>query len=212
MRVLLDRAAALIGLVICSPLLALAAAAIWLEDGFPIFFRQTRIGCRGAKFQLVKLRSMRVTQGGAAITASGDSRLTKTGQILRKYKIDELPQLWNVLKGEMSLVGPRPEVPCYVNLEDPLWRIVLGVRPGLTGLASLVYRNEEEILARAGDAERFYREEILPRKLALSVQQIQSSGFWSDVRLILLTIRYSFLPAGFDSERIQRQFSAKDIR
>jgi lipopolysaccharide/colanic/teichoic acid biosynthesis glycosyltransferase len=205
-RTLFDRLAAAVGLVVLSPILLLAAVAIVLEDALPVFFRQIRVGCGGKTFQLWKFRSMRNGIPGTRITAANDARLTCVGRLLRKYKIDELPQLWNVLKGDMNLVGPRPEVPAFVDLPDPAWQKVLQVKPGITDLASLVYRHEEEILGRLSDAERYYRDGILPAKLALNDYYIQSRSFKLDLKLILLTVRYSFFPRGFDPERVRKIF------
>lgn len=205
---MLDGALSAAGLLLLSPLLLIAALAVIIDDGPPLFFRQKRIGRMGRPFQLIKFRSMTATLPGRSITASSDPRVTRAGRILRKYKIDELPQLWNVLRGEMSLVGPRPEVPPFVTLSDPVWRVVLGVKPGITDLASLVYRNEEEILGGVSDPERHYREVILPAKLALNVQYIQVRTFWCDMKLILLTAFYSAFPTRFDASRILRTFRA----
>ena len=180
--------------MVFAPLMAAAAAAVWLEDGFPVFFRQTRVGRGNRPFRLLKFRSMRKDAAGSKLTAGGDRRITVAGRVLRKYKLDELPQLWNVIRGEMSIVGPRPEVPEYVDAASPQWRAVLRHRPGITDLATLMYRNEEEILAAACDPERYYRETLLPAKLALNLRYAASSSAWTDLKLILLTLRYSFIP------------------
>jgi lipopolysaccharide/colanic/teichoic acid biosynthesis glycosyltransferase len=208
-RVLFDRAAAGAGLVFLSPVLLAAAAAIRLDDGPPVFFRQTRIGLGNRPFQLLKFRSMRDGGRGPKITSGGDPRVTRIGRILRKFKLDELPQLWNVVRGDMALVGPRPEVPEYVDPEHPLWRAVLEIRPGVTDLATLLYRNEEEILAGASDPDRYYRDVLLPDKLRLNVRYAQSSSFLRDLKLILLTVRYSFVPAGFNAAAVERAFSTR---
>ena len=205
-KALFDRLAAAVGLIVLSPLLLLAAVAIILEDALPVFFRQIRIGRDGKTFQLWKFRSMRNGLSGTRITAANDPRLTWVGRILRKYKIDELPQLWNVLKGEMSLVGPRPEVPAFVDLGDPAWQAVLQLKPGITDVASLVYRHEEEILGAASDPEPYYCDHILPAKLALNQHYIQSRSFRLDLKVILLTVRYSFFPKGFDPKRLRKIF------
>ena len=202
-----ERLLALAGLVALAPVLLAVAAAIALDDGFPVVYRQSRVGRNGASFLLVKFRSMRRGSGGVRITASGDARLTRCGDFLRRYKLDELLQLWNVVKGDMSLIGPRPEVAEFVDSTDPVWRAVLAVRPGITDLASLVYRNEEEVLAAASDRVRHYREVVLPAKLALNLEYLRRRSLWLDVKLICLTARYSLLPSGFDPERIKRAFS-----
>ena len=180
--------------------------AVWLEDGFPVCFRQTRVGRNGKVFRLIKFRSMRTATTGSRITSSGDARMTRVGRFLRRYKLDEIPQLWNVLRGDMSLVGPRPEVPEFVDLSSPAWQIVLSVKPGITDLATLVYRNEEQLLSGHADHEAYYRHVVLPAKLALSGEFIQSASFWGELKLIACTVYYSFFPARFDEDRIQRLF------
>jgi lipopolysaccharide/colanic/teichoic acid biosynthesis glycosyltransferase len=206
-----ERLVAVVALAVCSPLLLAAAFCSIVESGWPVLFRQTRVGCNLKPFTLYKLRSMYAGSKGAGITSRGDPRVTRVGAFLRKYKLDELPQLWNVVAGHMRLIGPRPELPSYVNPDDRLWRAVLSERPGLTDLSSLVYRNEEEILARSGDPDRTYREEILPKKLALSAHYLETRDFVSDCRLLLLTARYSFLPVGFDPNRILAAFNGDRI-
>jgi lipopolysaccharide/colanic/teichoic acid biosynthesis glycosyltransferase len=198
-------------LAVCAPLLLVAAVCTILESGWPVLFRQTRVGCNLKPFTLYKLRSMRAGSKGAGITARGDPRVTRVGAFLRKYKLDELPQLWNVVAGQMRWIGPRPELPSYVDPHDRLWRVVLSERPGLTDLSSLVYRNEEELLAQSGDPDRTYREEILPRKLVLSAHYLATRDFVSDCRLLLLTARYSFRPVGFDPNRILAAFNGDRI-
>ena len=207
----MERLVAAVALAVCFPLLLGAAFCTIVESGWPVLFRQTRVGYKRKPFTLYKLRSMHAGSGGAGITARGDPRVTRVGAFLRKYKLDELPQLWNVVAGHMRLIGPRPELPAYVNPYDRLWRVVLSERPGLTDLSSLVYRNEEELLAQSGDPDRTYREEILPRKLALSAHYLETRDFVSDCRLLLLTARYSFLPAGFDPNRILAAFNGDRI-
>jgi len=195
-----------LGLIVLSPLLIALGLWIWLSDGFPILFGQVRVGRNGRPFKLWKLRSMRKANSGTQITSAGDPRITAIGRILRRYKLDEIPQLWNVVRGDMALVGPRPEVPEYVNSQDPVWRAILSRRPGITDLPTLVYRNEEEILARFSHPERHYREFILPDKLAMNLAYGGRSSVWQDLRLVLLTVRYSFWPAGFDPEAIRATF------
>jgi lipopolysaccharide/colanic/teichoic acid biosynthesis glycosyltransferase len=202
-----ERLVAVVGLAVSSPLLLAAAFCTIVESGWPVLFRQTRVGCNLKPFTLYKLRSMYAGSKGAGITSRGDPRVTRVGAFLRKYKLDELPQLWNVVAGHMRLIGPRPELPSYVNPYDRLWRVVLSERPGLTDLSSLVYRNEEEILAQSGDPDRTYREEILPRKLVLSAHYLETRDFVSDCKLLFLTARYSFRPVGFDSNRILAAFN-----
>lgn len=202
-----DVAAAVAGLLLVSPVLCLAALAVKYEDGGPILFRQTRIG-RGAKpFQIVKFRTMRGT-AGACITAAGDPRITAVGRILRRYKLDELPQLWNVLSGAMSLVGPRPEVPRYVEMRHPCWRRVLCVRPGITDLATLIHRNEEDLLRNARDPEHYYRHTLLPGKLALNISYLRRRTLGSDFLLIVLTVYYSLVPSAWEPAGVLRRFLA----
>jgi lipopolysaccharide/colanic/teichoic acid biosynthesis glycosyltransferase len=209
--IVFDRILAGIGLAILSPSLALVAIAIFVEDGLPILFLQKRVGRAGRPFSLFKFRSMRIGMAGADITGMADPRVTRLGRLLRKYKIDELPQLWNVLRGEMRFVGPRPEVPHFVDLKDPVWQGVLQVRPGITDLASLIYRNEEELLGTVPDIERYYSETVQPHKLALNLHYIQNRTWLTDIRIILQTIRYSLLPKQFNAERISKSFLVKRI-
>jgi lipopolysaccharide/colanic/teichoic acid biosynthesis glycosyltransferase len=147
---------------------------------------------------------MRTGAPGTVITAAGDPRVTRAGAVLRRCKLDELPQLFNVLKGDMSLVGPRPEVPEYVQLEAPIWQAVLQVRPGVTDLATLLYRDEEKLLGASEDPNAFYREIVLPAKLLLNLGYLRSRSFPRDLKLILLTIRYSLFPKRFDLDLIKR--------
>ena len=203
---ILERLTAAVALLCFSPVLAIAAAATLIETGRPVLFRQTRVGRGGEPFWLFKLRSMRVGAPGSSITAGRDPRVTRVGALLRRYKLDELPQLWNIMRGEMQFVGPRPELPRFVEPGNALWRAVLRERPGLTDLSTLVYRNEEDILARRSDPEQAYRKELLPRKLALNASYRQVRSLGTDFKLVLLTARYSFLPYGFDPDRIVKIF------
>jgi len=207
LKLAIDRLAAALGLLVFSPLLLLCALAVWLEDGSPVFFGQIRVGKQGRKFRLVKFRSMRLAKPGARITVSGDARITRVGAFLRRYKLDELPQLFNVLKGDMSLVGPRPEVPDFVDLASPEWQMVLAVRPGITDLATLIYRNEEATLGTVPDPERYYSEVVLPAKLALSIAFIRAADLWMECKLIIFTVYYSVFPGKFDVGRVQQMFS-----
>ena len=195
-----------LALLVLSPVLIALGIAVWMSDGFPIFFRQIRVGRNGRPFVLLKLRSMRTGKTGSQVTSAGDPRVTPIGRILRRYKLDEIPQLWNVVRGDMSLVGPRPEVPEYVDQADPTWQAILTQRPGITDLPTLVYRHEEEILARSPHPDRCYREQILPDKLALNLAYNRRSSFGQDLKLILLSIWYSLSPAGFDADAIRSQF------
>jgi lipopolysaccharide/colanic/teichoic acid biosynthesis glycosyltransferase len=180
-----------LGLVLLAPLLLVLAVWIKLDSRGPVLFRQQRVGRFGRPFMIHKFRTMRVDAPalGPQITIGADPRITGAGHVLRRTKLDELPQLWDVLRGAMSLVGPRPEVPRYVALYPEAQRqVVLSVRPGITDLASLQYRDESEKLARAVDPERCYVDEVMPAKLALATRYVQEASFTGDLRLIVATL------------------------
>ena len=184
-----DLAASGIGLLLLSPLLLALAAWIRLDSPGPVFFRQERIGLRGRPFRIYKFRSMRVDHSGPQITVGADDRITRSGHIIRAYKLDELPQLLNVFLGDMSLVGPRPEVPRYVALYPVDVRAeVLSVRPGITDLASVQYRSESTLLAQSADPERTYVDTILPAKLALCRQYVRERSLGLDLKIIGMTL------------------------
>jgi lipopolysaccharide/colanic/teichoic acid biosynthesis glycosyltransferase len=187
---LFDVAAALAGLVLLAPWFALAALWIKLDSPGPVFFRQQRVGRHGKPFSIYKFRTMTAAPAETLqLTVGRDRRITGAGQFLRHYKLDELPQLINVLQGAMSLVGPRPEVPRYVACYPPEVRaIVLSVAPGITDWASILYREESAILGRAADPELAYRETILPAKLDYYVRYVRERGFWSDLGIIVRTL------------------------
>lgn len=179
---------ALVGLVGSAPLVAMSALAIKLTSPGTVFFKQIRAGRHGRVFVLVKLRTMRSYAVGPEVTTKVDSRVTSVGRFLRKTKLDELPELWNVLKGDMSLVGPRPEVPRYVDLTDPRWQAVLQARPGLTDPVTLRLRNEEKLLADVeGDVERFYLGTLQPVKLGGYLEYLSSRSWKEDLKVILKT-------------------------
>jgi lipopolysaccharide/colanic/teichoic acid biosynthesis glycosyltransferase len=203
---LLDVMCAAAGLVLLSPALVMLAVLIILCDGRPVLFSQVRVGRCGREFRIWKFRTMRSVTSGSAITAAGDPRITGIGALLRKFKLDELPQLFNVIRGDMSLVGPRPEVPEYVSLESAIWRAVLQVRPGITDLATLLFRNEEAVVALSGNPDKFYREMVLPAKLRLNLEYLRTRSFFRDVKLIWLTILYSLSPQRFDPDCIRKTF------
>lgn len=185
-----DVLAALVGLVLTSPLVLAGWVAATVSTGRNGVFRQQRIGLEGEPFEVLKLRTMRVVPGReSTVTTSGDTRITRAGAWLRRYKIDELPQLVNVLRGEMSLVGPRPDVPGFADLLTGDDRMVLTVRPGITGPAALAFRHEEEILAMASDPEFHNREVIWPQKVGINRQYVESWTFGGDVACLLATIR-----------------------
>ena len=201
-----DLACAVAGLVLLTPLLAAIALLILWNDGPPVLFRQVRVGLNGKHFSIWKFRTMRAGIPGRAITATGDRRVTRVGAFLREFKLDELPQLLNVLKGDMSLIGPRPEVPDYVQYDHPQWLAVLQVKPGITDLATLLHRNEEEILGASADPSTFYRDSVLPAKLRLNLAYLRSRSLWLDLKLIFLTIRYSIFPDQFDAHQVMKAF------
>ena len=177
-------------LAILWPLLLLIALAIWIDDPGPVFYRQVRVGRNGKTFRIFKFRSMVMDadKKGLAITVGRDSRITRVGAVLRKTKLDELAQLLNVLFGQMSFVGPRPEVPKYVELYTPYQRQVLLVRPGITDYASIAYRNENDLLAGAPNPETMYIEQIMPDKIELNMKYLREISPLADIRLILKTI------------------------
>ena len=179
-----------LGLVVLSPLLLLLVMAVKLSSRGPVCFRQQRIGQAGQPFRIVKFRSMIVDADkfGLSVTRAGDTRVTRVGRLLRKFKLDELPQLWNVLVGDMSFVGPRPEVPRYVAQYTAEQQQVLALKPGITDLATLEFRNEEELLRTAADTEAFYLEHCVPRKIALNLAYAQRANLWEDVKIILRTL------------------------
>lgn len=185
---LFDMVCAALGLLVLSPVLLLCALLVGLTSPGGVLFRQERVGKDGVPFTIYKFRSMRKDNAGLKISTSSDSRITPVGRVLRKTKLDELPQLWNVLKGDMSFVGPRPEVREYTDLYTPEQRQVLLVRPGITGLASIRYRNENDLLSASTDPNRTYIEEVMPAKLALDLEYIPRACVSYDVRLILETL------------------------
>ncbi len=186
----LDAGAALVGLVVVGPLMLLVAAAIKLLDPGPVLFRHQRVGLRGKPFAILKFRTMRAgaEKEGPQITSGGDARVTRLGRLLRRTKVDELPQLVNVLRGDMSLVGPRPEVRHYVELFRDDYDVILSVRPGITDYAAIKYRDEEATLGAYQDAEQGYVTEVLPDKIALYHRYISEVGFATDARILLATL------------------------
>ena len=184
-----DRVMALVGLVVLSPVLAVVALLIAIKmPGGPVLFRQKRVGQYGELFTMVKFRSMTVAHGGSSISVAGEARITPLGAKLRKYKLDELPELWNVLIGDMSFVGPRPDVPGYADKLVGEDREILQLKPGITGPASLKYRNEEEILASVEDPIRYNDEVIFPDKVRINREYMEEWSFWGDIRIIFKTV------------------------
>ena len=188
---LFDCLASFLGLLLLAPLLLLISIAIKLDSAGPVFFRQERVGQYGKFFRIHKFRSMTVDapSKGLQITIGADARITRVGFWLRKYKLDELAQLIDVFNGSMSLVGPRPEVPHYVEkYPDEIREIVLSVKPGITDWASIKYKDENEILARADDPQQAYVNEVLPIKLQYYVDYVCNRSFFGDIEIICATL------------------------
>ena len=175
-------------LIVLSPILITIAVLIRIRDGSPVLFRQERVGRHGVAFRVLKFRTMRSTPG-AQVTIQGDTRITRVGRRLRAHRLDELPQLINVLTGDMSLVGPRPELARYVSLFPEEYRQILTLRPGITGPASVEFRNESELLAAYPDPERAYVEVILPQKIALALDYLRERSMLVDLKILGRTVR-----------------------
>lgn len=200
-KFLFDRVLALVGLVALSPVLLVVALLIRIRTPHgPVLFRQVRIGKDGKPFSLVKFRTMAEDQAGDTVTVAGDPRITPLGAKLRRFKIDELPELWNVLVGDMSFVGPRPDVPGYADQLEGEDREILQLRPGITGPASLKYRNEEELLASVDDPQRYNDEILFPDKVRINRYYLHNSSLRTDLKLILATVFGQHLEYG--GERI----------
>ena len=184
-----DRFMALLGLGVLWPFLLAVVILIRVKmpDG-PVIFKQKRVGKEGCLFTMYKFRSMTVRHSGASVSVAGESRITPLGAVLRKYKLDELPELWNVLKGDMSFVGPRPDVPGYVDCLTGEEREVLKLKPGITGPASLKYRCEEEVLAKVEDPQKYNDEVIFPDKVRINKNYIKHWSFVLDMKIIIYTI------------------------
>lgn len=184
-----DKIFALIGLLVLSPLLLLIALLIRVKmpDG-AVLFRQQRVGRYGKVFTMVKFRTMTATHHGSSISVAGESHITPLGALLRKYKLDELPELWNILTGDMSFVGPRPDVPGYADKLIGKDRDILQLKPGITGPATLKYRNEEELLAQQANPQQYNDEVIFPDKVKINLEYLHHHSFWGDIRIIIQTI------------------------
>lgn len=191
MKRIFDIVASGIGLILLSPLFVILAIWIKCDSIGPVFYKQVRVGRNNMDFQLFKFRSMRVgSDKKGLITVGGhDPRITRSGYYIRKYKLDEFPQLINVFKGDMSLVGPRPEIRKYVDMYTEEQMHVLDVRPGITDLASIRYRNENELLERVNDPDKYYVEVIMPDKLRINLEYVARHSFTFDIRLIFQTFR-----------------------
>ena len=186
---LFDRTVSFVGLLILWPVLLVVAILIKVKmPGGPMLFTQKRVGRDGRLFTMYKFRSMTVGHGGSSVSVAGESRITPLGAKLRKYKLDELPELWNVLIGDMSFVGPRPDVPGYADALTGEDREVLKLRPGITGPASLKYRDEEEILAGVEDPQKYNDEVIFPDKVRINRYYLHHYSFWMDIRMIFATV------------------------
>jgi len=184
-----------VALVLLTPLLCLAALGIALTSPGPILYRQTRIGKGGRPFNIFKLRSMTCNSVGIGVTAGSDSRITSWGRLLRRAKIDELPQLWNVLKGDMRLVGPRPHMTQFVDLQNPLWQAVLAAAPGITDPTTLLLRNEERLLDAVETREGFYRDVLLPFKLQGYAEYLRCRTWRSDILVLARTVICVVIPS-----------------
>ena len=186
---LFDRGASFFGLILLSPVLLVVALLIRIKmPGGPIIFKQERVGRHGKLFTMYKFRSMTVGHSGSSISVKGESRITLLGTKLRKYKLDELPELWNVLVGDMSFVGPRPDVPGYADKLEGGDRRMLLLKPGITGLASLKYRNEEELLAEQEDPQKYNDEVLFPDKVRINIEYLEHWPFWNDIKIIVYTV------------------------
>lgn len=191
LKILFDRLTSFIGLLLLSPVLIIVAILIRIKmPGGPVLFKQKRVGRHGEIFTMWKFRTMiqSTNQHWSSVSVAGESRITPFGAKLRKHKIDELPELWNVLKGEMSFVGPRPDVPGYADILVGEEREVLELRPGITGPASLKYRNEEEILAKVENPQKYNDEIIFPDKVRINRYYLHHYSFWTDIKMIIVTV------------------------
>lgn len=189
LKYIFDRLAALIGLHILLPVLLIITVLVKVKmPNGPVFFVQKRVGKNGRLFNCYKFRTMNVKHNGSTISVAGESRITPLGAVLRKYKLDELPELWNVFIGDMSLVGPRPDVPGYADQLIGEGRRILELRPGITGPASLKYRNEEELLAQVENLQEYNDTVIYPDKVRLNLYYLNHYSFIKDIQMILCTI------------------------
>ena len=189
LKFLFDRLFSLLGLLLLWPVMLIIALLVKLRmPGGPAIFSQKRVGKDGRFFTMYKFRTMSTDPGGSSVSVAGDQRVTPLGARLRRFKLDELPQLWNVLKGDMSFVGPRPDVPGYADQLVGEDREILLLRPGITGPASLKYRNEEELLASVEDPQRYNDEVIFPDKVRINRYYLHHFSVWSDLRMIIITL------------------------
>ncbi len=186
---LFDHGASFFGLILLFPVLLVVALLIRIKmPGGPVIFKQERVGRYGRLFIMYKFRSMTVAHSGSSVSVKGESRITPLGAKLRKYKLDELPELWNVLIGDMSFVGPRPDVPGYADNLEGDDRRMLQLKPGITGPASLKYRNEEELLAEQEDPQKYNDEVLFPDKVKINIEYLDNWSFWYDIKIIIYTV------------------------
>lgn len=185
---LFDFYMSLFGLILLSPFLLVCAILLKVFDRGPVLFIQERIGKNGRAFKILKFRTMRINNDTNAITIGDDKRITKIGKFLRRFKIDELPQLWNVLRGEMSFVGPRPEIRKYVEMYDSNQAVVMSLKPGITDLASFAFFDEADLLASAANPEAFYVKEVMPEKIRINLEYADRANFFLDIYLIVATV------------------------
>lgn len=188
MKRLFDLTASFIGLLLLFPVFVIIAVLIRIITPGPVFFIQYRSGRHAKPFKIYKFRSMKVNPEGGTVTVKGDSRITSLGAFLRKYKLDELPELWNVIKGDMSLVGPRPDLPCYSQKLEGIEKLILELRPGITGPATLKYYNEEELLANSDDPQKYNDEVLWKDKVRLNLDYYYNRSFIGDILLIFKTV------------------------
>ena len=189
LKSIFDRTASFFGLVFLFPVLIVVGILIRIKmPGGPIIFKQRRVGQHGQLFTMYKFRSMTVGHSGSSVSVKGESRITPLGAKLRKYKLDELPELWNVLIGVMSLVGPRPDVPGYADKLEGENRRMLLLKPGITGPASLKYRNEEEILAEQENPQKYNDAVLFPDKVQINIEYLDNWSFWNDIKIIIYTV------------------------
>ncbi len=189
LKYLFDKIMSLIGLILLSPIFIFVSLLLKrkMPDG-PVIFKQERVGQYGRLFTVYKFRTMTASQNGSSVSVAGESRITPLGAILRKYKIDELPELWNVLKGDMSFVGPRPDVPGYADKLEGDDREILRLKPGITGPASLKYRNEEELLAKVENPQEYNDRVIYPDKVRINRYYLHNYSFLKDIQMIVCTV------------------------
>lgn len=189
LKFIFDRGASLFGFIFLFPVLIIVGILICIKmPGGPIIFKQRRVGQYGRLFTMYKFRSMTVAHSGSSVSVKGESRITPLGAVLRKYKLDELPELWNVLIGDMSFVGPRPDVPGYADKLEGEDRRMLLLKPGITGPASLKYRNEEELLAKQENPQEYNDKVLFPDKVRLNIEYLDNWSFSNDIKFIIYTV------------------------